>query len=115
VPTRTGRIPSKVYFTDDNAKRSRARATSLGLRLSTYLAILLRNAVYRGEPIVDGLDPATAVDPQVRAEIPLSLPASLHADATSFAARRSGTISRLLETLVEADPTDRPLIVWPKR
>lgn len=109
-----GRKPSNVYFIPAITARSRSRASALHLRLSTYHAILLRNEIYAQKPGLKQLPSANEESEQVRDEIPLSLPDQLHTDATQHAVRLGGTLSRLLETLVEIDTeTKGPLQIWP--
>jgi len=114
VREKSGRVPTKVYFSESNTKASRARAEAFELPHSTYHAILLRNEVYAGVPGIAGLPPISTADEQVRVEIPLSLSAKLYKAATNYAKARGGTVSRLLEELVERDTTrGGPLTIYP--
>lgn len=92
----------------------RRRASALGLSVSAYLGILLRNAVHARQPMKIEL-PADGSDSQVRESLALSISPQLQADAGALAERLGGTLSRLAEALASVDTAEpkRPLQVLP--
>lgn len=96
-------VSTKTYLPPSIAESARKRAYSLGISISAYLAILLRNSLHHDRP-----PPSSVKFPErkvklTREEIPISRRNDLHATATHWSNENGVTVSRLVEALVVLD------------
>jgi hypothetical protein len=94
-------------------ERARARAESLGFRINSYIAVLIRN---------DLLQPVLTLAPddgrvEKRPDLPLSIPQRLRTRGSKRAFDLGTSFSRYVEALIERDLVDStaPLLVRPGR
>lgn len=107
-------FPTECFLQPDLSAWVDGRCAALGLRFSTYVQILTHNEVTVGKASVRKLKQET-LERVVRERRAFSVPASLARAAGDQARRAGGTISQLIEALIERDRAGGQggLTIWP--